>query len=325
MRAAHACGRRSRRGGSRVRARKAAREHVGRRHPVTFARRTEVAGAVFGRSSGSSGLLAPGPPQDVRATLPATANFQRKLLRLRQQDCTIVGVTVRRIVPLGGGGFSVEPRNPRLDKWLLSLTRRRRPRVLFLATASGDSPRYVQRFYRAFSKHSCEAAHLSLFDRSGRDVRKTIVSSDLIYVGGGNTANLLAIWRVHGVDDALREAWQDGSVLCGVSAGAICWFEAGLTDSFGPDLQALRGALGILRGSFCPHYNTAPRRPAYHRLIAGRELPQGYAADDGVAILFEDSAIEDVVRSRRGVAAYRVTRRMSAAVEETLEARLLPP
>lgn len=218
----------------------------------------------------------------------------------------------------------MEPRNPRLEKWLLELSRRRRPRVLFLPTASGDSSRGIQRFYRAFSKHSCEASHLGLFDRSGADVRDTILSSDLIYVGGGNTANLLAIWQLHGVDSALRDAWNDGVVLCGVSAGAICWFEAGVTDSFGPDLQPLHQALGLLTGSFCPHYDHAPRRPAYQRLVAGGELPPGYAADDGVAILFEDTAIGDVVRSRRAAAAYRVTARTTGAVEETLHARLLP-
>ena len=221
---------------------------------------------------------------------------------------------------MGGGGFSEEPRNLRLDKWILAMSRRRRPRVLFLATASGDSADYIQRFYRAFRKHDCEAAHLGLFDRSASGVRETIVSSDVIYVGGGNTANLLAIWRVHGVDTALRDAWNDGVVLCGVSAGAICWFEAGVTDSFGPELQPLHGGLGLLPGSFCPHYNAAPRRPAYQRLLARGALPPGYAADDGAAILFEDTAIADVVRSRRGMAAYRVT----GAAEETLEARLLP-
>jgi dipeptidase E len=237
---------------------------------------------------------------------------------------SVMVTPVRRIVPMGGGGFSMEPRNHRLDKWLLSLSRRRRPRVLFVPTASGDSAGYIQRFYRAFGNHPCEPAHLGLFDRSASGVRETIVSSDVIYVGGGNTANLLAVWRVHGVDRALRDAWHDGVVLCGVSAGAICWFEAGVTDSFGPDLQPLHGGLGMLRGSFCPHYNDAARRPAYERLVAGGDLPPGYAADDGAAILFDDTAIADVVRSRPGVAAYRVAHSVTGAVQETLHARLLP-
>ena len=215
---------------------------------------------------------------------------------------------------MGGGGFLVEPRNPRLDRWLLSLTRRRRnPRVLFVPTASGDARQSVERFYRAFRRFQCRPEDLALFNRTEADLRKPIVSTDLIYVGGGNTANMLAIWRTHGVDLALREAWQSGVVLCGVSAGAICWFRSGVTDSFGVDLQPIRNSLGLLPGSFCPHYDSdTRRRPAFHRFIAERQLPSGYAADDGAAILFEDGEIGDVVSSRQTADAYRVCRRAGA-------------
>jgi dipeptidase E len=231
----------------------------------------------------------------------------------------------RRIVPLGGGGFSMEPRNPRLDHWLLSLTGRPRPRVLFVPTATGDSKDYIRRFYKAFDSLPCEPQHLQLFNRTAVDVREPIVASDLIFVGGGNTANLLAVWRVHGVDRALREAWDNGTVLTGVSAGAICWFEGGVTDSFGLTLQPLTNGLALLPGSFCPHYDGDPaRRPAFQRLVAEGALPPGYASDDGAAILFEDTTIADVVRSRPRAAAYRVTRNDARAVEERLAARLLP-
>lgn len=227
---------------------------------------------------------------------------------------------------MGGGGFSMEPRNRRLDLWLLGLARRRTPRVLFLPTASGDSRQYVARFHRAFRRLACTPAHLDLFHRSVLDLRKLLVSQDLIYVGGGNTANMLAVWRVHGVDVALREAWQQGVVLCGVSAGAICWFEGGVTDSFGSALQPLRNGLRFLSGSFCPHYDgESARRPAYNRLVAAGELPSGYAADDGVAILFEGSTIADVVRSRRRGAAYEVFRESRRAVEREIPSRRLPP
>ena len=230
----------------------------------------------------------------------------------------------RRIVPMGGGGFSMEPRNPRLDKWLVSLARRSRPRVLFIPTASGDAKDYIRRFYRAFARYPCRPTHLQLFNRVAVDLRKQVVSQDLIYVGGGNTANLLAIWKVHGLDNALREAWHEGVVLCGVSAGAICWFEGGVTDSFGQTLRALEGGLALLPGSFCPHYDgDARRRPVFHRLVAGRRLPAGFAADDGAAILFEGENVADVVRSRREAAAYRVSRKEDRSVEETLEAHLL--
>jgi dipeptidase E len=231
----------------------------------------------------------------------------------------------RRIVPLGGGGFSMEPRNPRLDLWLLSLTQRPRPRVLFVPTATGDSKDYIRRFYRAFDRLPCEPQHLQLFNRTAADVREPILASDLIFVGGGNTANLLAVWRLHGVDRAMREAWDNGTVLAGVSAGAICWFEAGVTDSFGLILQPLTNALALLPGSFSPHYDGDPaRRPAFQRLVTEGALPNGFAADDGAAILFEGTEIADVVRSSPGVAAYRVTRNDGGAVEDRLAARLLP-
>ena len=219
----------------------------------------------------------------------------------------------------------MEPRNPRLDRWLLSLTRRgRSPRVLFIPTASGDAKHYVERFYRGFRRFECRPEHLALFDRTIADVRESILAADLIYVGGGNTANMLAIWRVHGVDVALREAWQSGVVLCGVSAGAICWFRGGVTDSFGVDLQPLRNGLGFLPGSFCPHYDgETRRRPAFHRFIAERELPGGFAADDGAAILFENGEVADVVASRKHAGAYRVSRSAGHVAEERLASRLL--
>ena len=208
---------------------------------------------------------------------------------------------------MGGGGFLMEPRNPRLDRWILSLARRRRPRVLFVATASGDADRAHARFYRAFRKHDCDPSHLPLFARRHADLRAVVLSQDVIYVGGGNTANMLAIWRVHGVDELLREAWESGTVLCGVSAGAICWFETGLTDSFGPELQPLRDALGFLPGSFCPHYDgEAARRPGFARAIASGALPPGHAADDGVGVLFEGTTVADIAASRPKVSAYRV-------------------
>lgn len=233
---------------------------------------------------------------------------------------------IPRIAAMGGGGFSMEPRNRRLDLWLLGLARRRTPRVLFLPTASGDSREYVERFYRAFGRLPCTPAHLDLFNRSVLDLRKLLVSQDVIYVGGGNTANMLAVWRLHGADLALQEAWRHGVVLCGVSAGAICWFEAGVTDSFGSDLQPLRNGLGLLSGSFCPHYDgESARRPAFQRLVAQGQLPSGFAADDGVAILFEGSAISDVVRSRRRGGAYEVVGESGRAVEREIPCRRLPP
>src|SRR4051812_28271432 len=217
--------------------------------------------------------------------------------------------TQPHLVAMGGGGFSMEPNNPLLDNFILSLARRRTPRVGFLCPM--DSDNYYFRFYKAFTPRDCRPAHLALFNREVKDLRKFLLEQDVIYVGGGNTANMLAVWRVHGVDKLLREAWRRGAVMCGLSAGMICWFESSCTDSFGP-LAALNDGLGIIKGSACPHYDgEAKRRPTYHDLIRRRVLPAGYAADDGAALHFVGAKLAEVVTSRPNARAYRVELRGS--------------
>src|SRR5687768_17947502 len=204
-----------------------------------------------------------------------------------------------QIVAFGGGGFSMEAGNPLLDDYVLSLTGVERPKVCFLPTASGDADHYIVRFYQAFSAERCIPSHVTLFrrDRGAPDLREQLLAQDLIYVGGGSVISLLGVWRAHGVDRILREAWEAGVVLCGLSAGSLCWFEAGVTDSFGGDLVPLRDGLGLLAGSHCPHYSDPARRPAYHRAVA-QGLPAGVAADDGCALLYEGTDLADVVASR---------------------------
>jgi dipeptidase E len=229
------------------------------------------------------------------------------------------------IVGMGGGGFSEEPDNPLLDRFVLSLARRERPRVCFVATASGDSEGYVARFYRAFADHDCRPADLGLFDRLVGDLRRFVLEQDVLYVGGGNTASLLAVWRTHGLDSILREALDAGAVLCGVSAGMNCWFEASTTDSFGPELAALHDGLGFVAASACPHYdNEAQRRPLYHRLVADG-FPAGYAADEGAALHFDSAgALVEAVASRQSARGYRVERGPDgSAVEQPLPTRYL--
>jgi peptidase E len=225
---------------------------------------------------------------------------------------------LRQIVAMGGGGFSMEPRNPRLDRYILSLARRASPRVCFVATAAGDSRDYIRRFHLAFDRLPCRPSELTLFRRDARDPAKQLLEQDVIYVGGGNTANLLAIWRLHGVDRAMREAWRRGVILCGVSAGMICWFEASVTDSFGP-LRELKDGLGLLPGSACPHYDgEARRRPTFHRLVGQKILPAGLAADDGAAIHFVGRKILRCVSSRPNAKAYRIERRDGRVIETEL-------
>jgi dipeptidase E len=233
----------------------------------------------------------------------------------------VVGVSERHIVALGGGGFS--DGDPSLDDFILGLARSLRPRVCFVATASGDSESYLVRFYETFTRRECVPMHLALFGRpEPGEVRARIAMSDIVYVGGGNTANMLAVWRLHRVDAALREAWERGAILCGTSAGANCWFEACTTDSFGP-IGPLNDGLAFLAGSFCPHYDAEPdRRPTYLRLVT-EGFPAGYAAEDEVALHFSGTELAEAVASRDGARAFRVERRDGEAVETPLPVRLL--
>jgi dipeptidase E len=229
----------------------------------------------------------------------------------------------RTIVAMGGGGFSMEADNPLLDEFIVSLAGADRPRVCFLPTASGDADSYVVKFYDAFARRA-EASHLALFNRTASDLEGVVLGQDIIYVGGGNTENMLAIWRLHGVDRILRNAWDTGVVLAGLSAGSICWFKAGTTDSFGPELTVLTDGLGFLPGSHCPHYDgEALRRPTYQRLVAEGRLPAGYAADDGAALVFDGTELQEVVTSRPEASAYRVEAVEGVVRETRLPARYL--
>lgn len=228
------------------------------------------------------------------------------------------------IVAMGGGGFSMEPDNPLLDDYVLSLAGSAQPRICFVPTASGDADSYIVKFYTAFGNGRSVPTHLSLFRRNVDDLRTFIFGQDIIYVGGGNTANMLAAWRVHGLDEVLREAWSRGVILCGLSAGSVCWYEAGVTDSFGQPLRALSNCLGFLPGSHCPHYDGEPdRRPTYQRLIAHGELPAGIAADDGVALRYKGTELTEIVSSKPSARAWQVTMANGQLHEEELLPRFL--
>ena len=210
----------------------------------------------------------------------------------------------RHIVALGGGGDTAE-QTDRLYAYILGITGKERPRLLFIPTAAKEDDAYIVWFYKRFAGRT-EASHLETFPWPPENLREVIISQDVINVSGGNTANMLAIWKVHGIDMLLREAWENGVVLCGASAGMICWFEAGITDSFGPHLSGM-DCLGFLPGSACPHYDgEEQRRPRYRELIDGG-FPAGVGADDGVGIHYIGTEISEIVTCRPGAAAYRVT------------------
>jgi dipeptidase E len=230
----------------------------------------------------------------------------------------------RQIIALGGGGFSMEPENLALDRYILSQARVPAPAVAFVPTASGDSDNYVVRFYTAYGGLPCRPAHLPFFRRTP-DLRSYLLAQDVIYVGGGNTKSMLAVWREWSLPEILREAWESGTVLAGISAGAICWFEQGVTDSFADRLRAL-DCLGFLPGSCCPHYSgEADRRPSFHRLLRHGEIAPGFAIDDGAAIHFTNDQVHRVVASRMGATAYRVYMAGAEVREEPMPVDYLAP
>jgi peptidase E len=218
---------------------------------------------------------------------------------------------------MGGDGFTADPGSP-LDGFLLSLAAARRPRVAFLPTAGGDSAVVIAAFYDAFSRRDCEIEVVRLHGIPDRP-SEAVARADVVYVAGGNTANLLAVWRVHGIDGALREAWERGAVLGGVSAGANCWFEACVTDSFSRELDGLRDGLGFLGGSFCPHYDAEERRRPVFRKLVANGFPPGIACDDFAAAWFEGTELREIVTARDGARGYRV----GAQGEEPLDTRVL--
>jgi peptidase E len=212
----------------------------------------------------------------------------------------------RQIVAFGGGGFSMESGNPLLDDYVLGLTRSERPRVCFLPTASGDADHYIVRFYRAFQGSRCEASHISLFRREQgpADLREHLLAQDLIYVGGGSVISMLGVWRAHGIDEILLEAWEAGVVLCGLSAGSLCWFAEGISGFHGTPRRVT--GLGLLPYSNCVHFERdGRRRGALHRELAAG-MRGGYAAEDGAALHFEGTTLARVVASRPAARGYRV-------------------
>ncbi len=231
-----------------------------------------------------------------------------------------------QIVALGGGGFSMERDGSLLDDYVLSLTGAARPRVCFLPTASGDADHYVVRFYRRFSP-DCEASHVSLFRRDQGtggvedDLATHLLSQDLIYVGGGNVVSMLGAWRAHGLDAILRRAWRRGIVMCGPSAGSLCWFEQALSAFHGAP-RIVRG-LGLLPYSNCVHYDAEPaRRTEYHRSVADG-MRAGYAVEDGVALHFRATELERAVSSRRDGSAFLVEHDGERVRESRLEVSYL--
>ncbi|MBS1886580.1 MAG: peptidase E [Actinobacteria bacterium] len=234
---------------------------------------------------------------------------------------------MRRILALGGHDFTSRPPDRAVSELLLRLAGERggeRPRICILPTASGDPTEQIARFYQAFGGRRCEPSDVSLF-RLGRRpmaLRDHLLSQDLIYVGGGSMVNLLAVWEAHDIASILSLAWRRGIVLAGQSAGAMCWFEAGITKSSGSPLAA--AGLALLPGSLCVHYNNEPERRAAYLEAVGAGMPAGYGLDDYAGLLWEGEDSPTAVTARRGARAYRVRREGGEVLESPLPARFLP-
>jgi peptidase E len=240
-------------------------------------------------------------------------------------------VTTPRILATSGGFLPSGRDNARVPGELfleaLRLSGADRPRVLFVHTASGDDKNYLALSYQALRGLGADADHLVLFPYPNQTPEEAFGRADVVWVGGGSVANLLALWRVHGVDAAARDAWERGVVLGGVSAGSICWHVGGTTDSFGPDLRIVTGGLGLIPYGNGVHYDSeAQRRPLLQQLVRAGDLPLSYCTDDRVGILYEGTepvrVLTDLeVDPATGPAAYRVERTADGGVVET---RLAP-
>lgn len=222
------------------------------------------------------------------------------------------------IVALGGGGFSMEPENPRLDTYILSLARRPRPRVSFVGTASGDSPDYLLRFYKAFAQLDCEARHLPLFQfERGLDLRAAVLASDVVYVGGGNTPAMLAVWQLYDLPAAFADLLDAGGVLAGISAGANCWFDRYVTDSVPGG--GVKEGLGFAAGSFCPHYDGESWRQPLVEQAARAHAGDCLACDNSAAVRLDaQGRLVEAVSSVEGKRAHRWTDGESMPVETRL-------
>ncbi len=213
---------------------------------------------------------------------------------------------------------------------MLRLTGKERPRVCFILTASGDNAGYLAKSYAAMSDLSCDVTHLQLFTQPNEPIRDHLLNSDLIWVGGGSVANLLALWKLHGVDEVLREAYEKGVILGGVSAGSLCWHQGGPTDSFGPELRPITNGLGFLPFGNAVHYDSeVGRRPMAHELIENEIFKRIYATDDGVGILYENEVPVEVIKDKdtpesKGKMAYLLEKVNGEVLESPLLPEMLP-
>lgn len=229
----------------------------------------------------------------------------------------------KQIIAIGGGGFSsfgnYSPKNLLIEEYILKQTGKTRPSICFIPTASGEAPKYIIDFYRAFGTFDCRASHFSLFDLPTADIEAFFLEKDIIYVGGGNTKSMLALWKEWKLDQHLKKAYEHGVVLSGISAGANCWFDECITDSIPGELTSLK-CLGFLTGSCCPHYDSEEKRkPSYQALIQSSQISNGIAIDDHTAVHYINGELVKVIRANEQGRAYLLSKGANNIQEKHLD------
>lgn len=231
----------------------------------------------------------------------------------------------RTIIAVGGGLGLDSKDSGAFNKWLVKHTGVDQPKALYIPTAGAENPEKILQFIYSANEAGCSADWLSLFDQTSSDLREYVLSHDIIFVGGGNTANMLAIWQEHELGSILKEAYERGIVLSGKSAGALCWFEGGLTDSYGPELRPIKKGLGLLKGSYVPHFNDGDfkRKALYEKAVRDGKLPEGIGAPDGVTIVYENEEMKEIVSINAELSAKRVSREKLEAENEQIKPTLV--
>jgi len=227
-----------------------------------------------------------------------------------------------QIIAIGGGGFGRNPNHNKIERYILDQSAKKTPSILFIPTASAEEKSYIVNFYACFSKLDCKPSHLTFFQRTPR-LDSLINKADIIYVGGGNTKSMLAVWREWKLDILLKKAYNNGKILCGVSAGAICWFEQGITDSWASNLNTLE-CLGFIKEMACPHYQEeADRKPYFHKFLLDGKAISGYALDGGAAAHFINGKYYSGIQFYPKSYVYKVSKKLGKVEELQLNMKKL--
>ena len=228
----------------------------------------------------------------------------------------------RNIIAIGGGGFGRNPGEGVIEEYILKQTRKKKPNICFIPTATGDNEAYKVNYYETFSKLSCNPTHLDFFKRTP-DLKKLISNQDAFFIGGGNTKSMLAVWKEWGLDTLLKKAYKTGTVMSGVSAGAICWFQNGITDSWSASLKVMQ-CMNIIKGSCCPHYDEEPeRKPTVKKLLSSKKFKNIFAIDGGAALHIKNESIYKSIVFKKNKSAYLVSADNGKIIEKSFRKIIL--